>query len=420
MKPLKRAQHGRQTYRGIKIIPNATRIESVMVKALSTTVVLALALVLAQPAPAAQVHDQHWSLLAGRIFPTLVELGGREGLIPKDQRLEDVLRARHARLEACQHQATCLFNAGMWTDPELAAVADYADRALAKPAAKSAEPDDGAKARVVRELRALNEIIKVYGLGGVPINPQIDGPIDQPLTAQFTVTAADAALLGEEGTGDPVAAFDPSIATALALLDVNDRDDAVAFEPLDQAYNGAAAARAATLDWKSYRYTAILVPGKGPDDSAVPLSARGKLRIRLAVERFADGLAPFIIVSGGAVHPRGTTYVEAVEMRKALIERYGIPADRVVLEPYARYTITNLRNATRRLMALGAPLDKDVLVVSDADQIKSIDTPDFKVRNQDRLGYQPEVSEARLSPYELTFRPSALSQRLNPADPLDP
>ncbi len=391
-----------------------------MVKAISTAFVLALALTLARPAQAVQVHDQHWSLLAGRIFPTLVELGSLGASALKDERLEDMLRARHARLAACQHQAACLFNAGMWSDPEIAAVADYADRALAKPAAKSADPDDGVKARVARELRALNDIVKVYGLGGVPINPQIDGPIDQPLTAQFAVTAADGALLGEGGAADPVAAFDPSIATALALLDVNDRDDAIAFEPLDEACNGAAAARAATLDWKQFRYTAILVPGKGPDDSAVPLSARGKLRIRLAAERFADGVAPFIIVSGGAVHPRGTRFVEAVEMRKALIERYGIPADRVVLEPYARYTITNLRNATRRLIALGAPLDKDVLVVSDADQIKSIDTPDFKARNQDRLGYQPEVSETRISPYELTYRPSALSQRLNPADPLDP
>jgi len=391
-----------------------------MVKALSTASVLALALVLAQPAQAAQVHDQHWSLLAGRIFPTLVELEGRDATSPKGEALEDALKARRVRLDACQHQATCLFNASMWTDQEIAVAADYADRTLAKTAAKPADPDDGVKVRITRELHGLNDIIKVYGLGGVPINPQIDGPIDPPLTAQFTVTAADAALLGEDGAADPVASLDPSIATALALLDVNDRDDAIAFEPLDQAYNGAAMARAATLDWKTYRYTAILVPGKGPDDQATPLSARGKLRVRMAAERFADGLAPFIIVSGGAVHPRGTKYVEAVEMRKALIERYGIPVDRIVLEPYARYTITNLRNATRRLMALGAPLDMDVLVVSDADQIKSIDTPDFKARNQDRLGYQPEVSETRLSPYELTYRPSALSQRLNPADPLDP
>lgn len=39
-----------------------------------------------------------------------------------------------------------------------------------------------------------------------------------------------AALISEMGRGEAVAAFDPSIGLGLALLDVNDRLDAIAFE----------------------------------------------------------------------------------------------------------------------------------------------------------------------------------------------
>jgi hypothetical protein len=100
--------------------------------------------------------------------------------------------------------------------------------------------------------------------------------------------------------------------------------------------------------------------------------------------------------------------------------RYGIPADRIVVEPYARHTTTNLRNATRRLIALGAPLDRDTLVVTNPAHSRSMEGADFVARNQRELGYQPGTISRRLSANEVTFRPSRLSLRVDPGDPLDP
>lgn len=182
----------------------------------------------------------------------------------------------------------------------------------------------------------------------------------------------------------------------------------------------AAIARARTLDWSHYPYTAIVVPGIGPDDLDVSLSARGKLNVRLAAARFAQGLAPFTLVSGGRVHPRGTHYAEALEMRRALMERFGIPGDCIVVDPYARHTTTNLCNAVRRLTALGAPLDRDALIVSNVEQIQYMVSADFASRNARELGYQPGLVKPRTSANELEFMPSAMSLRGDPADPLDP
>ena len=127
-----------------------------------------------------------------------------------------------------------------------------------------------------------------------------------------------------------------------------------------------------------------------------------------------------IILSGASVHPKGTRFVEAVEMRKALIERFGVPAESIIIEPYARHTTTNLRNVTRRLIAMGAPLDKDALIVTYTNQSRYIESAEFASRNQKELGYLPGTVGARLSPTELIFRPSAKSLRIDPLDPLDP
>ena len=107
-------------------------------------------------------------------------------------------------------------------------------------------------------------------------------------------------------------------------------------------------------------------------------------------------------------------------MRAALIERYGIAPEAILLEPYARHTTTNLRNAARLLMAVGAPLDHDTLIVCNPGQSASIESPLFIKRNIDELGYQPGQIGKRLSPTELVFRAARASARVDPRDPLDP
>lgn len=392
-----------------------------MVRARLTSGLVLATLLLAQPGHSAPVGDQQWSGLAGRLFPALVALERVQAADgAKSSKPSALLTARRGRMEACQQVPGCLLRAGLWSDAEIADVAALADRTLQGPARQAASADDGVQAQVARELKGLNNILQVYGLGAPPRYPLIDGPIDAPGSALFGVTLADAVSLAEAGKQDASAALDPSLSLALALLDVNDRDTASAFEPLDQRYNGAAMAHARTMDWSRYRFTAIIVPGIGPENPGLTLSARGKLNVRMAAQRFADGAAPFIILSGGAVHPRLSPNVEALEMRRALIERFAVPPESIVVEPYARHTTTNLRNVTRRLVALGAPVDQQALIVTNVEQSKYIESALFSERNKTELGYQPGKVESRLSPVELTFRPAASSLRIDPMDPLDP
>jgi hypothetical protein len=358
--------------------------------------VLVAAVIAVAPVPATAAvgptRDAQLAAMAARLFPSLV------GHLPIDP-------VRQRRIDACEGAAPCVVEAAIWRDEER--------DALARNAGPNA--DD-----VRREIDGLNEVLRIYGVGKLPRYPLIDGSDEAFGTPAFAAMVADAVLLATAQASDPAVAGDPSLSLALALLDANDKNAAIAFEPLDQRYNAGAVAKARRLDWSRFPNTAIIALGVGPEDPSTTLSARGKANVRMAAELFARGLAPFIIVSGSAVHPRDTPHVEAVEMRRALIERFGIPADAIIVEPYARHTTTNLRNATRRLIALRAPLDRDTLVVSNVGHIDAIASPAFAARNQRELGYLPGRIGSRPSPNTITFRPDATSLRIDPLDPLDP
>lgn len=368
--------------------------------------------IVVQPGLAAPVADTRSRAMEARLFPVLEAID--PGRLEAGAR--SVLTIRRTRIDACRREARCVLSASLWTEAERGVLSLAAEKALTQ--GGGVRTDDGTAAQAARELAGLNAVLQVYGQGLPARNPLIDGPAYQPGGIGFANRAAWAvsiAATGEAGDG-----LDPSIDLALSLLDVNDRDEAIAFEPLDERYNAAARTRARTLDWSAYRYTAIVLPGNGPELDGETLTPRAKFRVRLAAARFADKVAPFIIVSGGAVHPRGTQVVEAVEMRKALIERYGVPEDRIILEPYARLTATNLRNAVRRLKALGAPLDRQALVISDADHIATMVSAPFAIRAAAQLGYQPGKIEPLGSDTELAFLPSEASLRVDPLDPADP
>ena len=370
------------------------------------------ALMTAQPGQAAPVADRKMADLAARLFPDLVAID--TGKLPKATRT--MLNDRRVRMNACGEVAPCQIKAAMWSDAERAGIAQGTASSVKEPSLEIPTRSD----RIDREIDGINSLLSVYGTGLPSRYPAIDGPADVEGSPQFAARVAEAVALAAVYRDDPSGAFDPSVGLALSLLDANDRDDAVAFEPLDAKLNAAALVRAGKTDWARYRYSAIIVPGIGPDDLTTPLSARGKLNVRLAAQRFADGLAPFIIVTGASVHPRGSTTIEAIEMQRALIDRYGVPADCIVVEPYARHTTTNLRNVTRRLMALRAPLDRDVLIVTNPAQSQYIASPDFVARSMRDLGYMPGTVGIRISPTDLTFRPSPRSALIDPMDPLDP
>lgn len=371
---------------------------------------------LAVPATAQDVGDRAMAALSARLFPML-DAAGRDpaalARIVGGLEAKRALAARRDRRAACGPDLTCRAQAMLWSEQE----ADALCRAVASERALSAA-DDGAAAQADREIAGVNTIIRTYALGAVPATA-IDGP--GPLSAedrQARLQAAD--WLSDTPRAGSVQSIDPSIDYALALLDVSDRTDAIGHEPLTGGANAAAFARARTMDWRRYRYGAMIVTGVGPEIAGEALSPSGKYHLRLAASRFARGDIAFILVTGGRAHPRATPFTEADEMRKALIERYGIPPEAIVSEPYARHTTTNLRNASRLLARLGMPADTDTLIVCNPMQSTYIESAKFAARNMTELGYQPGRIVRRLTPTELVFRPSPLSERVDPRDPLDP
>ncbi|HYA16921.1 MAG TPA: YdcF family protein, partial [Bryobacteraceae bacterium] len=130
-----------------------------------------------------------------------------------------------------------------------------------------------------------------------------------------------------------------------------------------------------SVQWEKFPYSVIVVPGAGPDTLAWSFSPEGKARVTLAAKRFRDGKAPFILVSGGYVHPSQTPYCEALEMKKSLIADFGIPADAILIDPHARHTTTNIRNAVREIYRYGMPFGKKALITTDPAQSASIENP---------------------------------------------
>ena len=376
---------------------------------------VAALLVMSVPATAAPVGDRVTAALSHRLFPLLDTIGADPATVERLKAQPGVaamLAERAARRTACAQDLACLAQAMVWTAadgaPLVAAVPAHATRA-----------DDGAAAQAAREIEGINTILRSYALAQVPRYPAIDGAgtID-PLELRARVQAAD--WLARTPRAGSAQALDPSIDFALALLDVSDRTDAIGFEPITGGLNAAAAKRARGLDWSRWRYSALILTGVGPETPDAALSPYGKYHVRLAADRFARGDIAFILLTGGRAHPRATRFTEAEQMRSALIERYGIPAEAILIEPYARHTTTNLRNATRVLAAVGVPLDRDTLIVCNSGQSETIASPAFAQRNRAELGYEPGTVGRRLSPTELEFRPSPKSLRVDPRDPLDP
>ena len=166
-------------------------------------------------------------------------------------------------------------------------------------------------------------------------------------------------------------------------------------------------ATALNAEWRgpvaAARFPFLVVPGYCPRfgwrDGLHPVAAA---RLEQAARDLTAGVGGSIIVSGGAVHSPDN---EAVLMRQWLLGR-GVDAARILVEPCARHTTTNLRNAGRMVLAAGAD---EALVVTNGSQTYYLAFPwrsSFHVRGLAELGYR--VGQlAWLGPMHVAFRPSA-------------
>ena len=137
------------------------------------------------------------------------------------------------------------------------------------------------------------------------------------------------------------------------------------------ARQNAKTLRALAEDGRAYPYGAGITFGYGNDDqngsgltSWIPGDACATLtperRALLSVnvqradrvaETYRSGLAPVVIVSGGAVHAE---VVEAFMLTFLATCEGGVPLDRVLVDPCADHTHTNVRNTGALVRHLGA------------------------------------------------------------------
>jgi hypothetical protein len=353
-------------------------------------------------------------------------------VLSQDQALAQVSAEREwflsQALSTCKDNA-CRFHAFLWTDEEISSVSF----ALAKiykesaPMRKLVEQDlrpsgtyvlyekqDGANLLVNAWqicARGLNDVLSVYGEGLAPRYPKID-------SVSFNVSPADFQSSVESRT--PQLFFEPSLGAALQLLSLNHRDEAGRLEPMEKGVNEAAVKSIPSLPWSKYLYSVIVVPGAGPNDPDTPISAAGRARVALAAEAYHAGKAPLILLSGGYVHPAQTRFAEAIEMKKVLLAEYHVPEAAVLVDPHARHTTTNMRNAAREIYRYHIPMNKPALVVSDAAQTSYIAGQPFADRCLKELGYLPYQIVNRTSQTSLVFLPQIDSLQQDPLDPLDP
>ena len=352
----------------------------------------------------------------------------RSSAVAADAELNAILRAKrdalHKATTTCALDSNCFAAAMKFSDAEIAQIAAALRRLRLDDAALRASGTEILHPTIAAAwtdaANGINNIIDVYGTGKAPRYPQIDSvsfDVKSQAYGQLVHTVAEDL---DEQQSDLKLFFQPSLRFALYLLDVNHRDEAGRFEPLQRGENAAALGRLRTVRWKDYPYSSIIVPGYGPDLAGWSFAPEGKLRCEIAARRLRERKAPVIIVSGGYVHPNQTRYCEAMEMKKSLISDFGVPASAIIIEPQARHTTTNLRNAARLLYRYGIPFARAALVTTDSFQSAYIESDGFAKRCEQELGYQPGKILRRVSAFDLELAPRIESLQINPMDPLDP
>ena len=263
----------------------------------------------------------------------------------------------------------------------------------------------------------MNRLLSVYCLGHDPLYTEID-------KVSFDVTSEDYRKLlkvkiAEIKLSENPLFFEPTLNFALKLLEANRRDEAGRYEPLEEGENNAGLHNLKKIRWSDYPYSFILVLGAGPADSA-RISQIGAKRADQAAQLFLEHKAPLIILSGGHVHPMQTPFSEAIEMKKYVREKFKIPEQSILIDPYARHTTTNFRNAARLIFRYGIPADLKAVVTSSEDHIASTTKESFRSRCLKELGYFPMEFINRISPVAAEFKPSVASLFFDANDPLDP
>ena len=270
-----------------------------------------------------------------------------------------------------------------------------------------------------QDAEGINYTIDVYGAGKKPNYPNIDSISFNTHNNGYVGLLYNAASLVAEENQSTSSFFKIPLTSALLFIEMNEREQAADYEPMTEGENKAAYDRIKSIQWSKYKYSLIMIPGAGPEEPAVSLSAEGMIRCRLAALQYQKSVAPFIVTSGGKVHPYKTKYCEAIEMKKYLVEKLHIPANAVIIDPHARHTTTNMRNTARLMYRYGIPFNKVALTCTTRGQSTMIERTLID-RCLKELNEAPYKNANRLSETEMEFYPSIDALHINPREPLDP
>ena len=283
------------------------------------------------------------------------------------------------------------------------------------------EPQEMLRKAWEQDAKAVNFAIDVYaGRTRKPNYPSIDSISFNIRWKDYHYVVNDYAHTVLEDVKHDRLFFSPSMDFALRAIEVNDRNRAADYEPMETKCNKPAYDRIKTIRWADFKYTVILVPGEGPEVREEPLSGIGMMRCRVAAYRWKEGLAPFIVVSGGKVHPYRTRFCEAEEMKKYLMETMHVPENVIIMEPHARHTTTNMRNCARLIFRYGMPFDKPCITSTTNEQSVYITDQEMQDRCMEELGYSPYANGKRLSETEAEFIPNVQSLQIDADEPMDP
>lgn len=350
------------------------------------------------------------------------------------QQLSQQRLKRFADSKNCKDK-DCFINAFKWTDAEVANFSDAvsalynSDKDLQRlvhnelvPSkaygVNGYSPKEYMKKALLQDLNAMNYVIDVYGNAKKPNYPKIDSIA---FNVQNKYYPALLNGIREEMMSSEKVMKNPLYLTLTAaerLLEINDRWDAGQQMLLQKKENAEALRKVKSTDFSGFSYSAILTLGAGPEVAGQKISAMGMLRARTAANHYFQGVAPFIILSGGRVHPYKTMFTEALEMKKYLVEQLSVPADAIIIEPLARHTTTNYRNAVRLMLMYGFPKDKMAVATSSASHLDAVQ--DMESRLLKELGYMPYIPGKRVSETLLEFKPLEIAFTVDPDEPLDP
>ncbi len=357
--------------------------------------------------------------------------------LKKDKVLKSLTLDRKRRMEAaivdCK-EVSCYGSSLQWQNPEIAAIGSELIRLYYK-----SEPFR----QVISLLKAsgyyniyasmhdttfirtawnntaagINNVLEVYIKGKRPRYPAVDAISFAENDSGFYLSVR---YLLENDLNRKLSElfYETPLNVALEAMRLNQRDEASRYEPLNKGMNLSAFENMKKTKWDSFPYSVILVPGQGPEKEGVSIDSMSIYRCQQAAKCYKEKLAPFIIVSGGHVHPNKTPYSEAVEMKKYMVSQLNIPEQAIFIEPHARHTTTNLRNAVRMIYRFNIPDNKKVLIVTNSSQNELILRMEKRCLNE--LGYVPYRELKKLSEETSEFYPVVNALQCNSLDPLDP